>query len=655
MCTSALVSLQPGLEPVTELSYGGFTMGVGDLTHLTVASVLLCCTGGCQLLGYFDQVPPDRCDVSGRQEQLPCGPCLKGLQLRVCGENNLWRREGACLDNPYDIDQDGYANPFCFEEEDEECCGEPDCDDATAERYPGHGDVDRDEHIDVRCGGDDCDDDNDDLWNGHADRDDDGHDDVRCGGDDCDDDNDERWNGHADVDGDGHTDLHCCMSDTPLCDDCNDDDPLRWLNHADLDLDGHDDMSCCDVDGACGDDCDDMHPRRWMGHADVDGDGRVDDRCCPGCETERLDCNDNDPSRWTGNSDLDLDGFEDILCRCGRAPDIDCSQHADCDDDCNTCHPGAERTFGDARDHDCDWVIDDLAVSSCTPGDIQVVGSVDTGDSQSVFVTGELVYVASSDGLYVVNVTNAEQPSISSHLDVGSARDLAVHGDYVYVATPSGLVVVEHSSSSGLVRLAGPLDTGDTRAVYHMGFNVFVASHDGVRVLDISSPRFPMEIAFIGPPVIHDARDISASHSRVRVVSHHDTMGEEDGLIVLSYLLGQLDLLSHVPIEGATTLARVWGVHEMYVATEQEILYLSGTDFPVVTGRYDMANVTAMRSADRFLVYVTSADGLFVLDYNMRPLHFEPHGPAQDVMVRGEHGYLATPSGLSVFSLGCAE
>lgn len=631
-------------------------------------SILLACTTGCQLLNYFEQAPPDRCEVPGRQEQLPCGPCLKGLQLRACSDNFLWHREGACLDNPYDVDQDGYANDLCLDEEDDTCCGEPDCDDTTAERYPGHGDVDRDEHIDARCGGDDCDDDNDDLWNGHADRDDDGHDDVRCGGDDCDDFSDERWNGHADVDGDGHTDLRCCADDTPLCDDCNDDDPERWLNHADLDWDGRDDMSCCNADGLCGDDCDDEHPLRWLGHADVDGDGRVDDRCCPECAPERLDCNDNDPRRWTGWSDLDGDGHHDARCRCDDvASTIDCGLFDDCDDDCETCFPGAEVGALGARDHDCDAVVDELQDPACAlPYDLEVVGTVDTGDSLSVFAVDHMVYVGSREGLFAVDVFHRSSPLVLSHLDLGEVRDVAVWGDLVLAATALGLYVVLATDPSELVLLHGPLETGDTRGVFAVNGLAYTASNEGVFIVDLDAPPRPVVTELLGEPFLRDARDIfvhvtSLSGIWITVTTGPSEQLSEGGIVHFTNDDCACDTYFDVDLPGAERLDMSCR-DTFFVSSSDGVagLRASGSLRLTSTGidSADTRSVAALCDRDeRHILFVGGPDVIRVLS-GFEPMGMTFHddvatGTPSDVAVLDDEAFVATRDGLVVVSLGC--
>lgn len=471
----------------------------------------------CDLMSYFAEVPAALCDVPGARERVPCDPCALGTLVRTCGEDHRWQAVTGCLDNPYDADGDGFANQRCFDERGPEpsCCGSlVDCDDSSGARFPGAlADVDGDDFFDARCCSTDddprctdCDDDDVYAWFGHADRDGDGHVDEACGGDDCDDQSPLRWTGYADVDGDGHTDARCCGPGSTMCDDCDDDDPLRWAGHADLDGDGRTSSGCG------GDDCDDRSPLRWTGHADVDGDGHVDSRCCvEGSGSACDDCNDDDPWRWGGHADLDGDGHVDS--RCGGE---------DCDDGCPSCHPGAEPALGEARDHDCSGQPDELETFECLEPELTVVSALEeVGESRALFVSAGLAYLATAEGLVQVDVSSPSRPEVRGRLALGDARDVTLAGDLALLATTRGLVVVgllpDGTSPPEMVLLAGAVATGDSRAVFVSGGLAFVGSYEGLFVVDLATPSEPAVLAALGPPLLHDVRDVqvtSAAGSR---------------------------------------------------------------------------------------------------------------------------------------------
>ena len=121
----------------------------GVLAFACAALVL----AGCQLMPFFEVRPQRACDSPGRTEHAPCGPCSQGLQELRCDDALSWQLVGACEGNPYDLDQDGFANADCPSlEREPECCGVADCDDSDPERVPDAlVDGDRDEHYDSRC------------------------------------------------------------------------------------------------------------------------------------------------------------------------------------------------------------------------------------------------------------------------------------------------------------------------------------------------------------------------------------------------------------------------------------------------------------------------------------------------------------------------
>lgn len=156
---------------------------------------------------------------------------------------------------------------------------------------------------------------------------------------------------------------------------------------------------------------------------DLDRDGQVN----------ADDCLIYDPQRWTGHADGDADGHDHI--RCGGD---------DCDDDCATCYPGTSPVCGEARDHDCDGIVDDLGQCvTCTPGSPYVVGRLSTL-IQFLFVVGDTVYGGSLGGdpgdpmgFEVFDVSNPTAPSrVALVAEPGQnpeTMSIAVYGDLACV------------------------------------------------------------------------------------------------------------------------------------------------------------------------------------------------------------------------------
>jgi hypothetical protein len=341
------------------------------------------------------------------------GECVEGTAVECddadpCTSDECDEASAACVNDPLDADEDGFA---ASTGPDGEACPGNDCDDGDAETYPGaeegcelvdrdcDGDAeeviddDGDGWIDDGCTGlmsdpgdhegfEDCDDEAEDVYPGapegcdgtidndcdgdaaevDTDGDGDGFAPESCGGTDCD-----------DADADVHPDAE------EMCDDVDQD-----CDGDVLDAPGADDDSDTVLDQTCGGtDCDDANGEvhgEWGGVAaaeeicdavDNDCDGDVLD--APGADDDSdtvldqtcggTDCNDANPAVHPGgvedacdNIDNDCDG-DDID---GIADDDDddfmdaaCVGGDDCDDEDGTVHPGATEVC-DRVDDDCD-------------------------------------------------------------------------------------------------------------------------------------------------------------------------------------------------------------------------------------------------------------------------------------------------------------
>lgn len=228
--------------------------------------------------------------------------------------------------------------------------------------------------------------------------------------------------------GDPLADARGCISgaapcvDGQTCDESADACATDCSRDADADGDGHDAIDCG------GDDCDDGDRNRYPGNpetcdeegrdedcdpatlgVDEDGDGFVSSACCNAtphgelrCGTDCRDdnreinpdaievCNgldDNCNGALDGPSeDDDGDGFADLCAG------LDASV-TDCDDDCESCHPGGLETC-EERDNDCDGVVDE-GVSSRFHADMDGDGfgdplvAIDACEAPSGFVSDD--------------------------------------------------------------------------------------------------------------------------------------------------------------------------------------------------------------------------------------------------------------------------
>ncbi len=246
---------------------------------------------------------------------------------------------------------------------------------------------------------------------------------------------------YRDADGDGfgdttHTRTACDLRDgyTDVIGDCDDANPAVypgapevWYDGVDQDCDGQDDDR--DGDGfGIAKDCDDLDPQTYPGapgdlwydgvdtdcalNSDFDADGDGFDATTFGGS----DCDDADPDTWPGAPDTPYDG---VVTDCDGADEQDADGDGyavpgaggddsgedsddDSDDDCDdanaSVHPGAEETWYDGVDQDCDGTDNDQdgdAVpfeTDCDDTD-PAVGNcyLDTPDTGEAGATGALV------------------------------------------------------------------------------------------------------------------------------------------------------------------------------------------------------------------------------------------------------------------------
>ena len=333
----------------------------------------------------------------------------------------------------------------------------------------------------------------------------------------------------------------------------------------------------------------------------------------------------------------------------------------DCDDDCADCFPGSEAAPGDGRDHDCSGAVDDLeAPIDCEPGWLEVVGSAETGDSSSVYVTGATVYVGTTAGVLVVDVSEPAAPAIAGSLEVGPVRDVALWGALLLAATPLGLLVVDRTDPADLVVLAGPVATGDSRGVAASVGRAYVAAREGVFVVDLSTPAHPVVVEVVAEPWLHDARD---AYSFVRTFGLMPTIAVLSGSTRDHPAGGLTFLLSTRPAFASDWVraeipagSRIAGhcLDTVVVAAGAGVasVFCDSRDVSWIS---DLAGAEGIGQAcwqgcDGCATFVAAADGLHVLD---RAGPVAGTEDARDVAAARGHAYVATAAGLRVVSLGC--
>ena len=119
-------------------------------------------------------------------------------------------------------------------------------------------------------------------------------------------------------------------------------------------------------------------------------------------------------------------------------------------------------------------------------GYVQVPGNLNNVDEE-----GEVAYAASSQGLFIVGVSNPESPYIISALEVGNAKDVKVKDQYAYLATSTGLKVVDATESESPQLVADLLGTNVADLHIEDSILYAAAGASGLLIYDISNPASP--------------------------------------------------------------------------------------------------------------------------------------------------------------------
>jgi hypothetical protein len=390
----------------------------------------------------------------------------------------------------------------------------------------------------------------------------------------------------------------------------------------------------------------------------MDGDGVL------AVEEGGDDCLDRDPRRSSGDVDLDGDGY--LAAGCGGD---------DCDDDCPTCYPGAEPRCGDARDHDCDGVVDELTrCGGCVPGEPRVVASMMTSEwTFSVAASGGYAYVGHGGGVTVFDVSTPELPTEAAIvMDVWSTGDIFLRGDSAYLADSTGMAVMDISTPERSELLTPwPRLQISTYRIFVVGPRAYTISaqysaRETIQAFDVSIPERPLPVErfdddentiqlnglfvargtifAVGSEILAmDTSDITGWSGTFLPTGSRDEMYFDivvrDGL---AYVVGEggifiLDVSDPSDMRLVSSFTRMGYWRSLFVAGD--FFYATGQQSNIEESRFmsglhifDVSNPTE-------LVEVLSVEDV----------------PTQDVFVSGGYAYVVgdEPSGFYVIDLDC--
>lgn len=323
-----------------------------------------------------------------------------------------------------------------------------------------------------------------------------------------------------------------------------------------------------------------------------------------------------------------------------------------------------------------------------------LVGSFDSGDTHDVDVQGNVVYLASTNGLYVVDVSTPSAPSLLSHVaSAGRGYGASVRGTHLYfarlqhqnlqgaiwvfdVTNPADPQVVDVAI---VVDAANGIDVAGDRAYVPVGLA-------GLQVFDLTDPDRPAslgvvnspfnavsvdvagDLAFIGDTFSVEIVDVTAPEPPPVLSGFGSDLQANDIALVgnLAYVIDAGGFtITDISAPGMpVVLGRHTGVTGEWLAVGSGVVYASHRNSGIYV--VDVLDpgvpklVTTIPASDaRHLrvvgdqLYVTSTTGLRIFDISTPTepgeVSFVPLASALDVDVRGNLAYVARgDAGLAV-------
>ena len=131
--------------------------------------------------------------------------------------------------------------------------------------------------------------------------------------------------------------------------------------------------------------------------------------------------------------------------------------------------------------------------------------------ARHITLGGHYAYVATDNGLVVLNLDDPLKPKIASTLPLNDMRASALQFRYLFVTTRSGMQVVDvtHPEQAALVETAG-ISLDDAKGIYVARTYAYIAAgREGLVIIDIERPHAPVVLTrFTADGKLNDARDV---------------------------------------------------------------------------------------------------------------------------------------------------
>jgi len=292
-------------------------------------------------------------------------------------------------------------------------------------------------------------------------------------------------------------------------------------------------------------------------------------------------------------------------------------------------------------------------------------------DPVSIFVNDNLVFLAAhANGLYIIDVSNPNDPQEIANFSRRWVEDVYVSGNYVYVAYSSGLGIVDISDPAKPKELGYAETRGHPHGIFVSENYVYLAceatvlgnSWQGLYIFDVINPSNPVKIGYY-PNSGKTERDIYVFNNYAFIASGGD------GLIIIN--VSDPTNPQWAGNYNVSNFAAGVFVQEVYayIANGNDglsIINISDPTKPQETGSYDTPNFASRVFANRDYVYVVDElGGLRIINLtnpvNPQEVAYYNTQFAEDVFVDSQYVYLTdrynglyilkfTPSGQLTFS-----
>lgn len=291
--------------------------------------------------------------------------------------------------------------------------------------------------------------------------------------------------------------------------------------------------------------------------------------------------------------------------------------------------------------------------------DPEIISSLDlgTGVAWDVAVANNYAYVtAEDDGMYIIDITDPENPTIVSNIAVGSgdpelfaaASAVVVAGNYAYVAT-AGIDIVDISDPSNPYKV-GHYDNGADYAsgIYISGRYAYLASnYSGLEIVDISDPSHPTSVSSYTPAMYTQSVYVSGDYAY---------LADDSGVL---QIVGIADPTNPVMVADYTTTSDavldvvVSGKYAYLAAGSSGLLILdvSNPAFPLLVASLDTPETAWFLDLSGNYIYLTDnniTSYTYVIDVT------DPIAPVQvgaiavngmGIKVAGKYAYLGLEDG----------